>query len=294
MDLRTLRSFLVLAEEGHFGRAAERLHIVQPALSMQIRALEEELGGPLFLRTSRRVELTDAGRLLQLEAQRTLTQAEHAKQSVSRMMRGELGRVRVGFAGNAVLSGKLSHDLRSFHAAYPDAELVVRESAPQAQMAAILAGELDLGYTPDHGLELAPSLQAEKIGNWRFVAALSDTHPLAARRELTAKMIATQPLVLYAANQMDEALLAALRPLLAQEPKVAHRAATTLGVLALVTAGLGIALVPDPMEQLRLPNIVYKPLRGLKLSANLVLVSRRQEASGAVLAYLALARQQRL
>src|SRR5579871_2599117 len=115
MDLRHLRYFLAVAEEGHFGRAARRLNIVQPALSMQIRALEEELGGPLFLRTSRRVELTEAGMLLREEARRTLDQAEHTRLTVQRSIRGETGNVRVGFAGNAVFSGKLINDLREFH-----------------------------------------------------------------------------------------------------------------------------------------------------------------------------------
>lgn len=166
------------------------------------------------------------------------------------MLRGELGRVRVGFSGNAALSGKLSDDLRNFNATYPEAELIVREGVPQSQADAILAGELDIGYLPDHGLVLAPSLQAEKIGDWRFVAAISDSHPLAGKRALTAKMIAAHPLVLYAAKQSDNGLLAALRPMLEREPQVAHRAATTLGVQALVTAGLGIALVPEHMAQM--------------------------------------------
>ena len=156
MDLRHLRYFLAVAEEGHFGRAAQRLHIVQPALSMQIKALEEELGGPLFVRTSRKVELTDAGRLLQVEAQRTLEQADHARLTVQRSLRGETGHVRVGFAGNAVFSGKLTNDLRAFRRTYPDAELVVNEVAPLQQADAILAGQLDVGYTPDHHKIMTP------------------------------------------------------------------------------------------------------------------------------------------
>lgn len=114
MDLRHLRYFLAVAQEGHFARAAERLNIVPPALSMQIRALEEELGGPLFVRTSRKVELTEAGRILQIEAQRTLEQAAFARETVQRSIRGETGCVRVGFAGNAVFSGKLTNDLRAY------------------------------------------------------------------------------------------------------------------------------------------------------------------------------------
>ncbi|EJI6720895.1 LysR family transcriptional regulator, partial [Salmonella enterica] len=148
MELRHLRYFLAVAEEGHFGRAAERLNIVPPALSMQIKALEEELGGPLFMRTSRKVVLTEAGRLLQVEAQRTMDQAENARLAVQRSIRGESGRVRVGFAGNAVFSGKLTKDMRAFRKAYPDAELVAREVAPLLQADAILSGQLDIGYTP--------------------------------------------------------------------------------------------------------------------------------------------------
>jgi DNA-binding transcriptional LysR family regulator len=103
VDLRHLRYFVAVAEEKHFGRAAQRLHIVQPALSMQIRSLEEEIGGALFVRTSRNVELTQAGSLLLVEARRTLAQAERTKDIVQRSLRGETGTVRVGFAGNAVV-----------------------------------------------------------------------------------------------------------------------------------------------------------------------------------------------
>lgn len=145
MDLRHLRYFVAVAEEKHFGRAAHRLHIVQPALSMQIRALEEDMGGPLFVRTSRRVELTEAGALLLIEARRTLAQAERAKSVVQRSLRGEIGSVKVGFAGNAVLTGKLADNLRVFHRGYPEAQLQIIEMEPHLQGEAILAGHLDVG-----------------------------------------------------------------------------------------------------------------------------------------------------
>jgi len=182
MDLRHLRYFLAVAEEGHFGRAAQRLHIVQPALSMQIKALEEELGGPLFVRTSRKVELTEAGLLLQTEARRTLEQAEHTRLTVQRSIRGETGHVRVGFAGNAVFSGRLTNDLRAFRRTYPDADLVVSEVAPLLQADAIMAGQLDVGYTPNHGKIHDPALMAEQVGIWHRQVAMADDHPLASRR----------------------------------------------------------------------------------------------------------------
>ncbi len=291
MDLRHLRYFLAVAEEGHFGRAAERLHIVQPALSMQIKALEEELGGPLFTRTSRRVELTEAGHLLHAEAKRTLDQAEHTRLTVQRAMRGETGRVRVGFAGNAVFSGKLMQDLRAFHKAYPDAELIVQEMAPQLHADAILTGQLDVGYTPDFGRALDPALMSEPAGSWNMVLAMADDHPLAAKDRLTVAMLANHPLIFYSSNDAEDRLVTMLHRLLGCEPNVAYRTASTLSVLALAAAGLGLALVPVPVMQVAIPGLVYKVLDAPELSAKLVLISRRKESSGAVLAFLALARQ---
>ncbi|VEA77758.1 regulatory protein [Salmonella enterica subsp. arizonae] len=212
MELRHLRYFLAVAEEGHFGRAAERLNIVPPALSMQIKALEEELGGPLFMRTSRKVVLTEAGRLLQVEAQRTMDQAENARLAVQRSIRGESGRVRVGFAGNAVFSGKLDKDMRAFRKAYPDAELVAREVAPLLQADAILSGQLDIGYTPDHSLLHVPGLLSETVGVWNRLVAIADDHPLAKQPYLTVDMLADEPIIFYDTHSADEPLLHGAHP----------------------------------------------------------------------------------
>lgn len=290
MDLRHLRYFLAVAEEGHFGRAAARLHIVQPALSMQIRALEEELGGPLFIRTSRKVELTEAGRLLQTEAKRTLDQADYARQTVQRSLRGETGCVRVGFAGNAVFSGKLTHDLHVFHTAYPQAELVLREIAPLMQADAILAGQLDVGYTPDHQKIHVPSLIAEQIGIWCRLVAMTSSHPFASQARLTADMLANEPLIFYDTHGADESLRTALTDILGHDPRAVHCTGSTLSVLALAAAGQGLALVPEPLMHVSIPGLVYRPLDAPELSANLMLISRKEENNGAVQAFLKIAR----
>lgn len=291
MDLRHLRYFLAVAEEGHFGRAAQRLHIVQPALSMQIRALEEELGGPLFVRTSRKVELTEAGVLLQAEAQRTLEQAEHTRLTVQRSIRGETGHVRVGFAGNAIFSGKLTNDLRAFRHAFPDAELIVREVAPLLQADVILAGQLDIGYAPDHSKQHVPALMAEQIGLWGRLVAMADDHPLAKQTSLTIAMLAQEPLIFYDTHGADEPLYTALCNLLGYFPPVAHCTGSTLGVLALAAAGQGLALVPEPLLGISMPGLAYRPLDVPALSANLMLISRQQESNGAVRAFLKIARK---
>ncbi len=290
MDLRHLRYFLALAEEGHFGRAAERLHIVQPALSMQIRALEQELGGALFVRTSRRVELTAAGMLLRDEASRTLELATHAKETVQRALRGETGRVRVAFAGNAVFSGKLMGDLGAFRAAYPDAELVVQEMAPQLQADALGAGLLDVGYAPGHGVSNGGELVSVPVGAWRMVVALHRDHPLAARKRLKVRMLIGEPLILYTATEDDESVSAPLRAAMGSEPRVAHRAANTLTVLALAASGLGVAIVPEPLQQVAVPGLAFVPLDEPSLRADLLLTSRRTETNGAVKAFVSLSR----
>lgn len=291
MDLRHLRYFLAVAEEGHFGRAAQRLHIVQPALSMQIKALEEELGGSLFVRTSRKVELTEAGLLLQTEARRTLEQAEHTRLTVQRSIRGETGHVRVGFAGNAVFSGRLTNDLRAFRRTYPDAELVVSEVAPLLQADAILAGQLDVGYAPDHSKIHDSALMAEEVGLWHRQVAMADDHPLTSQVSLTIAMLVEEPLIFYDTHGADEPLYTALTTIMGHVPRIAHCTASTLSVLALAAAGQGLALVPDPLKHVGIPGLVYRPLDAPELSANLMLISRRKENNGAVQAFLKIARE---
>ncbi|CAD6528022.1 Hca operon transcriptional activator HcaR [Paraburkholderia metrosideri] len=294
MDLRHLRYFVAVAETGHFGRAAEQLHIVQPALSMQIRALEEEIGGALFMRTSRKVALTEAGALLLVEARRTLAQAERAKAIVQRSLRGETGNVKVGFAGNAVLTGTLMNDLRALQQNYPAVQLDLVEMAPHRQGEAILAGEIDVGYCPSQGLVLDPQLRAEKIGAWPMMAALADTHALASKKRVSLKALAAQPLIVYSAgNGKDtgEDSAALLRRQYGFDVNVAHRVSSTLSVLALAAAGLGVALVPAPLDQVTIPNLTYRPIVEKEFQADLLLISRADETDGAVRAFLALARR---
>lgn len=286
MDLRHLRYFLTVAEERHFGRAAERLNIVQPALSMQIKALEAELGGPLLIRTSRRVELTEAGKLLQAEATRTLEQVEHTRLAVQRSIRGETGRVRIGFAGNAVFSGRLMQDIRSFHKDYPDAELICQELAPQLQQEAIQNGTLDVGYMPDYDPDHESTLTYESVGEWGRVVVMSSEHRFADKESLTVDMLAHEPLIMYAINDVDSQLDMQLHKLLGDALHIAYRISSSLSVLAMAGAGLGIALVPAPLAQVAIPGVVYRVLDSKELAANLMMVSRKDEPSAAVIAYL--------
>ncbi|PRF32337.1 LysR substrate-binding domain-containing protein [Burkholderia multivorans] len=294
MDLRHLRYFLAVAEEGHFGRAAERLHIVQPALSVQIRALEDELGTALFVRSTRKVMLTDAGRMLVTEARRTLEQAERAKTLIQRAARGETGVVRIGFVGNAVATGRLSDDLTAFHAAWPDVALELHEMAPAAQQDAILAGRLDIGYCPAFGTAFDPKLSVRTVGSWTWQVVMSDRHPLAKRRTVPIAALMDEPFILYAADGDDEGQLAILRQVLGRAPRVAHKVSSTLSVLALTGAGLGVALAPAPLSRIAAPNVVYRKLGKGGPRSELVVLSRIGGEWGAVERYLAMLGERRV
>jgi DNA-binding transcriptional LysR family regulator len=290
MELRHLRYFLAVAEESHFGRAAEKLHIVQPALSMQIRSLEEELGTPLFTRTSRKVVLTEAGEILVVEARRTLGQAQRAKEVVQQSARGEIGSVRIGFAGNASFGGKLAGDIRKFRRLFPKVDITLREASPKQQEEAILAGELDVGYCPTFDVAFHIDLSAEPIGTWPWVIAMSSGHALAKRKSVRKKDLMDETFVAYAAHGADIRQIDLLRNILGKEPPVSHSASTTLTVLTLASAGLGLALVPAPLAGVKLVDLEYRPLADVSATVDLVLLSRTRETAGAVRQFLAHAR----
>src|SRR4051812_41930313 len=162
MELRHLRYFAAVAEELHFGRAAARLHIAQPPLSQQIRRLEAELGVELFRRNRRRVELTDAGRLLLDQARPLLRDADRIEATMRRAGQGEVGRLRVGFVGSATYE-VLPLTLRASRAPHPDAEPPPHEQLSSDLFEARRAGRADAGLArpplvPDASIELTPLL----------------------------------------------------------------------------------------------------------------------------------------
>jgi len=290
MDLRHLRYFLAVAEEGHFSRAAQRLHIVQPALSMQIKALEDELGTPLFVRTSRRVELTAAGALLRVEAERTLAQAARAKSVIQRAARGEIGHLRIAFTGGAAFSGRLSADLRAFHTRYPDVELELMELPVVQHEDWLLADRLDIAYGPELESVFDPRIAAVRITSWPWMLGMVEDHRLAAMNSVPSKELRDEGFVLLAAEGRDAAQLNVLRRLLGQEPKVAYRVGNAIAVLAIAAAGLAIAFVPGTLGAVRIQNIQYRPVADFDTPTGLVLLSRAEDTSGAVKAFLQLAR----
>src|SRR5215207_4822370 len=192
MELRHLRYFVAVAEELHFGRAAERLRIAQPPLSRQIRDLEREIGAPLFERVPRGVELTPAGSAFLPEARLTLAQAERAQRTAQRAARGETGRLRVGFVEAATYSGILPDVLGFFRMHLPDIGISLLEMDPVEQAEAFRDGRIDLGMLHSPPADADRWLRVEPVYSDALVAALPNGHALAGRSRLTLGTLAAE------------------------------------------------------------------------------------------------------
>jgi len=264
MDLRHLRYFLCVAEEMHFGRAAERLGISQPPLSQQIRALEEELGARLFERTSRRVALTEAGRMFLPEARQALAQVERAAQVARLTQRGEMGRLGLGFTASAPFVPRVTEALYSFLQSRPQVELIVKELAHNDQIAGIARGELDLGivraFDPP---ALPPTMVSECLLEEEMLLAMRRDHPLAQRNEDPAIAdLATVPLVLYGASSgagFNEHFFA-LCEQAGFQPNIALEVSSFATLLGLVAAGFGGTILPQSLARLQVENLIMRRL----------------------------------
>lgn len=259
MDLRRLRYFVAVAEELHFGRAARRLNVSQPPLSVQVRTLEREIGAPLLIRTQRRVELTEAGRVLLEEARRLLDQAEAAVVHARRAAEGAVGRLAIGFVSTVDYSF-LPPLVRRFRQKHPGIALKLLELTGDRQQALLQSGELDLGLSilpsPAAGLTTRPVFREP------LVAAVPANHPLAARRRTTLRSLSAEPFIQFprelAPGLYDLAIAACQKS--GFTPHLAQEAIQMQTILGLVAAGLGVALVPHCMSKLQRPGVRYLAL----------------------------------
>lgn len=290
MELRHLRYFLAVADELHFGRAAERLHISQPPLSQQIRQLEEELGFELFQRTRRRVRLTDAGRVFAEEARALLERLGRATAAARRVARGETGSLDVGFVASATYA-ILPRLYRRFRERHPDVSLTLSEMSTAEQVEALRAGRIQVGLARSPvGDE---TLAAEPLRDEPLALALPSRHRLAARPSLALASAADEPFVLFPRQPRPgwvDVVQAAcrdagFRPIVAQEVLELSTAVT------LVAAGVGVALVPQSAQALRVAGVAYRPLRSPAPTTRLVALHRADDRRPVVERFLAVARE---
>jgi DNA-binding transcriptional LysR family regulator len=278
MELRHLRYFVAVAEQRHFGRAAERLHMAQPPLSQQIRQLESELGVTLLTRTTRRVDLTPAGAAYLDHARAILAAVDEAGEVASRIAAGRTGRLMVGCVGSATYSllPALAKALRS---ELPDVEFGFRgEMLSPDQAAALHDGSLDLAL-----LRRLPDTSGLTIGDVRrerLLVALPQDHRYADRKRLRVTDLAGEGLVVHAGGgrSVMSSLVHELFEAADLEPEVVHEVAETSTLVTFVAAGLGIAVVPEPTSALNVPGVVYVPLVGTP-GVDLVVATREGDAN---------------
>ncbi|HET6598677.1 MAG TPA: LysR family transcriptional regulator [Burkholderiaceae bacterium] len=264
IDLRAWRQFLALAEGLHFGRAAEQLHITQPPLTLAIQQLERRLGVRLFERTRRSVALTPAGAALVEPVRQLLAQAAALALLAHRAAAGEVGRVRLGFV-STIGFGPLPGWLGAFRASHPQIAVELREATSDVQLQAFEQGAIDAGFVL-HAPHLAPDapvrLQRLSLGVEPLVLALPESAPWAVARRLRAADVLAQPLVIFPRNSapsLFDAVLAFYHRHGAT-PVIAQEAVQMQTIVNLVSAGLGVALVPRAVTQLQRSGVRYRTL----------------------------------
>lgn len=296
MDLRHLRYFVAVAEEGHVTRAAERLGIQQPPLSQQIKGLEDELGVQLFRRLPRGVEVTDAGRELLADARRILDDVDSALARVQRTARGEQGRINVGFTSSAPFHPFVPAVLRAFREANPLVSIALEEGGTAEMVEDIRGARLDAGFIrttipPGEGIAVHELLEE------RMVVALPRRHHLA-RGRATAPVrlpdLAAEPFVLYrraSGPGLFDAVIGACREA-GFVPNVEQEAPRVTATLNLVAAGLGVTIVPESLSTIRLEGVSYRRITHARgLIAPIRLACRATDHSAAARNFVAAARR---
>lgn len=281
MELRHLRYFVRVADELHFGRAAEQLGISQPPLSQQIRMLEEELGVQLLERSSRKVRLTAAGRLFLDEARATLERADRAVRITRRAASGELGELRIGLTASALFLPLIAGAMVEHRRRYPDVHLDVAEHGTQAQRDGVIAGGLDIGFLRSGRRPMpAPELEVTLVAADRMFVAMPLGHRLGgSAAPISLAELAGEPMVHYPYDRdgFFEDLYrlfegAGVRPLFAQET----REMSTL--LGLVSAGIGITVLPGSLRRLKVDDLRYRELSDPLASSYLWMIHRAGQA----------------
>lgn len=274
MELRHLRYFLAVAEEGNFTRAAARVGIAQPPLSQQIRALEQELGTPLFRRTHQGAELTEAGSALLSDARRVLADVESAADAVQRVARGERGRLRVGFTASAAFNPVVPTLIRNFRRAWPGVILVLQETNTAGLLKQLLDGQIDAAFIRP-SRSTPTELDRVQFPDEPMKIAVPAAHPLARHARLPLKALAEEPFILFprsfGSSLYDEIMDACRRAGFTLH--ISQEAPQMSSIVNLVAAELGVSVVPRAMTQVQLPGVRYLDIQGPAPVARLTLAT---------------------
>ncbi|MCP1174242.1 LysR family transcriptional regulator [Ralstonia chuxiongensis] len=277
MDLKQLRYFVAVAEELHFGRAAQRLFISQPALSFDIRKFEDQLGVQLLARTNKSVALTNAGQVLLDEARKLLQQAAEVERITQRSAHGLAGRLRVGFV-NSMLYRGLPRAVERFEADHPAVEIILREMNTGEQVQAIQRQQIDLGCA--YWGTFPAEVVSTPIFSEPFVACLPAGHALARRKSLGLDALAQEPFILFprTVSPHYHDLIIALCVDAGFSPVIRHEARLWQTVVTMVGFGMGVALAPKTLQHAGDARVSFVPLAGGKKESPVLSLRRMGDA----------------
>ncbi|MBC3919958.1 LysR family transcriptional regulator [Undibacterium sp. CY18W] len=296
MELRHLRYFIAVAEELHFTRAAERLHIGQPPLSHAIQMLEADVGAQLFERSKRWVRLTEAGKLFLQDARHILALSEQASETARRAQRGETGELRIGFTFSTPFTPLFAAVINGYRQQYPDVTLTLREMATNKQLEALSQHSLDVGFIrPPEGGELARGvsspLRFKTLREDPLVVVLPTTHALAKKKKVPMQDLAQLPFIMYPPSAGTGIYPHILRLCHAAgfAPRVTQEANDASTIIGLVAAGCGISILPGSFYTIHFDGICYRPVADAGATTSLLLAQRKDEVSPLVAAFVGLA-----
>jgi DNA-binding transcriptional LysR family regulator len=295
MELRHLRYFVAVAEELNFTRAAKRLGINQPPLSLQIRQLEKEMGTPLFVRHARGVELTNAGKLMLEDARVILKQVETAKISVRRGARGETGHLNIGSSGGTYFHPLVPKIIREYRMNYPNVVLFPQASNTTLLIAQLRAGKIDIAFirTP---IAESEDLTVELLVDEPTVMVVPTGHPLSRSPSVSLRAFAKETIILQHPRELNpdnyDSIIAAFKSA-GFSPKLGLEAPQIVSVIPMVAAGLGVSIVPQSMSHISTDAVTYLLIDGNAPRALLEVAYRQHDRSPAVQNFVAIARRLR-
>ncbi|WP_246301508.1 LysR substrate-binding domain-containing protein [Mycoplana rhizolycopersici] len=288
LELRHIRYFVALAEEGNFERAAARLNIAQPGLSQQMLKLEEILGVSLLDRSRRSVRLTLAGQVMLEEARRVLRQCEATVEAVTRAARGEAGRIAIGYVASVAYTGLLTEVLSQFRLTHPGVELQLTEMEMRLQLEKISEGSLDFGFIrPPAGMPAGVATML--MLNEDFVVALPRNHRFAALDAVALSILSTETFIIP--RQPPDVGFHRNLLLACEEagfkPRINNMGKDFTTIASMVAVGLGVALVPRSLDCVQLPGIVYLPITACSVTSHLAGAYRKVEPSPTIRSFIA-------
>lgn len=291
MELRHLRYFAAVAEELHFSRAAERLNIATPTLSAQIRALETMLGVQLFVRSTRGVTLTEAGKRVLEEARVTLSQAERTKLVGRHAGRGELGSIALGYILGPSIDGLIATALAEFRKSHPDVSFQLQKSETFPQLKALAEGTLDVGFMRTPG-KYPSELAGFVVDQQELWLAIPAGHSLAACDLISPEQLVSESFIAHPIEH--ELFLAgnasAIVPSDGPAARKVSRVSDILSALIFVASGAGLTVVPKSVTRVAASGVVFRKIGGKPRYADYVVVFRKSERSPAVKAFVAMLR----